>query len=510
MQNTFNILSLSGGGIKGLFQASFLSYLEKEYEVPLYQMFDLVAGTSTGSIVGGALACGISLQEIVKLYNTKGDEIFNKKRILILRKSWYSNKTLKDNLHATFKDAKMNDCKIKMIIPTTSLDNGKHKIFTEKDDVSIVDALMSSAAAPYYFDAYKICGNINHSYLDGGLWANDPTLLAILYTIYILKIPIGRIRVLSIGTACMPQSENAQKLNSLRAYSIDKIKKVINTIFNSSENFSCDYSNALLPDSSFLHFSPTDESILEISIDDVKKAKETLPSLAHDIFDKNKKQLLNLLGYEGRSSCKLNRSNYIKEESILSSGLADFIPSRNFYRNSDKETNLNSYLQKAQKTIRIISVSLMNAISYHGLADNLERIIKNKNSIEITISLLDFEKDYLLEVMAPVLNKTKNELKTEISNSIQKLSRMKSFSKITLLLHNTIPFGTIIMLDEDTKNGSVIVETRPYGANDVNSFSYKLLNSEESVLFNNILDGCKKIDAQSRKITKTAIKRWKN
>lgn len=54
MKETFNILSLSGGGIKGVFQSTFLEFLEEEYKVPLSQIFDLVAGTSTGSIVGAA------------------------------------------------------------------------------------------------------------------------------------------------------------------------------------------------------------------------------------------------------------------------------------------------------------------------------------------------------------------------------------------------------------------------------------------------------------------------
>lgn len=165
MHGTFNILSLSGGGIKGIFQATFLKCLEQEYQVPLYQMFDLVAGTSTGSIVGAALACGLQLENIAQLYRDKGNEIFNKKSIPIIRTSWYSNKFLKSSLQETFQNLKMNNSKIKIIIPTTSLENGKHKIFTEQDKVSIVDALMSSAAAPFYFEAYKIHDNDSHSYL---------------------------------------------------------------------------------------------------------------------------------------------------------------------------------------------------------------------------------------------------------------------------------------------------------------------------------------------------------
>lgn len=90
MKETFNILSLSGGGIKGIFQSTFLKFLEDMYKVPLYQIFDLVAGTSTGSIVGAALGCGISMDEVTSLYKLHGNAIFKKKKVgvKLLRPSW--------------------------------------------------------------------------------------------------------------------------------------------------------------------------------------------------------------------------------------------------------------------------------------------------------------------------------------------------------------------------------------------------------------------------------------
>lgn len=99
MKETFNILSLSGGGIKGIFQSTFLHFLEDMYKVPLYQIFDLVAGTSTGSIVGAALSCGISMDEVTSLYKMHGKDIFKKKTgVKLLRPSWYSNEELKSQL----------------------------------------------------------------------------------------------------------------------------------------------------------------------------------------------------------------------------------------------------------------------------------------------------------------------------------------------------------------------------------------------------------------------------
>jgi len=160
MKRTFNILSLSGGGIKGLFQASFLKLLEKEYQVPLTNIFDLIAGTSTGAIVGAAVAKHIPMDTVENLYMERGKEIFDQNRMKYLRSSWYSNKQLKEVLLEKFEKDKMDSIKNEILIPTTLLENDRHKVFTNKDDVSIVDAIMSSTAAPFYFNAYEIAGDI--------------------------------------------------------------------------------------------------------------------------------------------------------------------------------------------------------------------------------------------------------------------------------------------------------------------------------------------------------------
>ena len=218
MKETFNILSLSGGGIKGIFQSAFLKYLEDEYKVPLSQIFDFVAGTSTGAIVGAALACDIGMDKVTNLYIKHGKKIFKQKKVGVkfFRPSWYSNKELKKQLEIVFSNKSLQESKTKLLIPSTSLENYKHNIFTQNSRETIVDALMSSAAAPFYFEAYKTSENIGHFYMDGGLWANNPTLVAVLYCLNELDVPLDRIRILSIGTSCMPEGNDASRFNSLR------------------------------------------------------------------------------------------------------------------------------------------------------------------------------------------------------------------------------------------------------------------------------------------------------
>lgn len=513
MKETFNILSLSGGGIKGVFQSTFLEYLEEEYKVPLSQIFDLVAGTSTGSIVGAALACNMSMKDVTNLYKKHGKAIFKKKTVgvKLLRSSWYSNEELKRQLSTVFQNRTLKDASTRLLIPSTSLENYKYSIFTQESNESIVDALMSSAAAPFYFNAYKTTGNINHFYMDGGLWANNPTLVAILYCINVLDVPLDRIRVLSIGTMCMPPGNDASHFNTLKTLSAEKIRSVISAMFNSSESFTHDYSENLINELNIMHIDPSEAVRSKVELDDVDSAINELPLIAEKSFKDNRKQIVKLLGGEGRTACTLKRKNFISESSILKVGLADFVPTRNHYRETDKETKISDYLKKAKDSIRIMSVSLADGLGYHGMNTDLEDILRNNKSARITISLLNFSNDNLVSVMAPILGMMEDDLKSKIEAAARSLFSLKNKyrKRVTILLHNTIPFGTILVLDEESLFGSLIVETRPYKLHSVDSFSFKLLNSENSVLFKNIIQGCKNIDKESTVVTKRLISSWK-
>src|SRR5947207_9104557 len=73
----FRILSLDGGGIRGVFPAAFLARLEEHLEHPIGRYFDLIAGTSTGGIIAIGLGLGLSAGDIVKLYVEQGPAIFD-------------------------------------------------------------------------------------------------------------------------------------------------------------------------------------------------------------------------------------------------------------------------------------------------------------------------------------------------------------------------------------------------------------------------------------------------
>ena len=74
----FRILSIDGGGIRGVFPATVLAGLEERYldGQPLARYFDLIAGTSTGGIIALGLGAGLRAADISRMYIERGDEIF--------------------------------------------------------------------------------------------------------------------------------------------------------------------------------------------------------------------------------------------------------------------------------------------------------------------------------------------------------------------------------------------------------------------------------------------------
>src|SRR5690554_1646152 len=99
--STFKILSIDGGGIRGLYSAQLLAVLEKRVSGRLVDYFDMICGTSTGGLIALGLAIGIPASTIADFYFEKGPQIFPARyrwiRLLsqLLGRGKYSNAALK-------------------------------------------------------------------------------------------------------------------------------------------------------------------------------------------------------------------------------------------------------------------------------------------------------------------------------------------------------------------------------------------------------------------------------
>lgn len=203
---TFNILSIDGGGLKGIYAATILLEMEENLKINHAEKFDLIVGTSTGAIIAAGLATGIPAQTIVDLYLEQGEFIFKKNFLGGLITPKYNNDHLKQVLDKIFQDKKFNDVKTRLMVTATNVSDGMpwifkslyHEKLTRDQGVRLADAVLSSCCAPVYFDPNQVN---NQLLADGGLWANNPTLVGLSEALgENIDIKKYKIRILSLGS----------------------------------------------------------------------------------------------------------------------------------------------------------------------------------------------------------------------------------------------------------------------------------------------------------------------
>lgn len=207
----FQILSLDGGGILGLFSAAVLAAIEEDLDTRISDHFDLITGTSTGGIIALGLGMGLRPREIVEFYVNKGPRIFRNALCvrslahLVMRK--YSDEPLVGALQACFGDRKLGESKKRLVIPAYNLGEDDVYLFRtphapklrRDHKVPLWRIAQATSAAPTYFPACRTIDNLR--LIDGGVWANNPVLLGIVEAVGTLDVPMESIRVLSLGTS---------------------------------------------------------------------------------------------------------------------------------------------------------------------------------------------------------------------------------------------------------------------------------------------------------------------
>ncbi|MBL8869709.1 MAG: patatin-like phospholipase family protein [Planctomycetaceae bacterium] len=206
----FQILSLDGGGIKGLFSAAVLAAIEEDLSVNVVDHFDLITGTSTGGIIALGLGIGMKPREIVEFYISKGPAIFHKLWGLRWLQHWlrrkYSQNPLKNALVSCFKDKLLGDCHKRLVIPSYNLGEDDVYLFRTPHHprlrrdckVPLWKIALATSAAPTFFPSCRHVDSLR--LIDGGVWANNPSMVGVIEAYGTLDIPMNAIKVFSIGT----------------------------------------------------------------------------------------------------------------------------------------------------------------------------------------------------------------------------------------------------------------------------------------------------------------------
>lgn len=195
MNRPFKILSIDGGGIKGLYSAKILEHLEQRFKCSISDHFDLICGTSTGGLIALALSIKVPAREISEFYEKYGKEIFphrSKFWGLIRQTLWkgkYSDRPLRAALEKIFGEQTIADSKNLLCIPSYTITDARPWIFKydhkegklDRDNkAKCVDVALATSAAPTYFPLAEISYYDYKQFIDGGVWANNPTMVGVI------------------------------------------------------------------------------------------------------------------------------------------------------------------------------------------------------------------------------------------------------------------------------------------------------------------------------------------
>jgi predicted acylesterase/phospholipase RssA len=213
------ILSLDGGGIRGVLTAQLLKRLQHT-DPDLVGKCNLIAGTSIGGINALMLAAGKPLDELVSFYTERAKDIFKKRDWLDtmsagmdeLFRSDFAHEDIYGVLTDAFGDLRMGDLDKEVLVPAFDMRTWRPKFYDNSDtDVLVRDVARMTSSAPTYWPTHLWS-------VDGGLFANNPSDSALVAGLRMLRtpgVPVGKcltqIKLLSIGTGQVPHqapSEN--------------------------------------------------------------------------------------------------------------------------------------------------------------------------------------------------------------------------------------------------------------------------------------------------------------
>lgn len=206
----FQILSLDGGGIKGIFSAAVLAAIEEDLKTRITNHFDLIAGTSTGGIIAIGLGLGVRPRKIVEFYLQEGPKIFPRQFGAKSLQHWIARKfsaaPFDAALRKYFQDKRLGDSTKRLLIPAYDLSNDNvylfrtahHQNLRRDYKIAAWKIAKATSAAPTFFPCAREIDNLR--LIDGGVWANNPSLVAIMEAYRMMNIPLSSIHLLSIGT----------------------------------------------------------------------------------------------------------------------------------------------------------------------------------------------------------------------------------------------------------------------------------------------------------------------
>jgi predicted acylesterase/phospholipase RssA len=228
MRRKYSLLALDGGGIRGVIPARALQEIEQRLHRPIAELFDLIAGTSTGGILALGLtrpgddgAPAFAASDLLGLYLDHGRDIFPSSLTLKVRTlagladPRYPARPIEELLAERFGESKLSEALTEVVVPTYDLSGPAPFFFKRKYarepkrtwDVPMAVAARATSAAPTYFDPARLPAlehEGDHALVDGGVFANNPAAAAYADALDLWGDDV-EIQVISIGTGLPTQ-----------------------------------------------------------------------------------------------------------------------------------------------------------------------------------------------------------------------------------------------------------------------------------------------------------------
>jgi hypothetical protein len=226
------LLSIDGGGVRGIIPLACLVRLESKLGGPCHEIFDMIGGTSTGAIIAAGLSLGVSARGLLALYKRFAEDAFHRlpwwRVVLNLGNHRYSNEFVAATLDEIGADRPINSLPIDILITAKNTQSGRTDFFVRDHPganaqqwgtLSLKDAVLASIAAPTYFPAHSamVLGT-DHTWVDGGVGvAGNPCYQVAVEALHYSGgvYPVGDTRLYSFGTGRAPHAIDADHASFL-------------------------------------------------------------------------------------------------------------------------------------------------------------------------------------------------------------------------------------------------------------------------------------------------------
>ena len=309
MEEDFRVLSIDGGGINGILPAAILAECERRFLKggSSANYFDMIAGTSTGGIIALGLGAGMRADEVLQIYLRHGGEIFPKpwappipfgktlrsfyqfaRDVAVYR---YDRDPLERALRDRFGNKLFGAVDKRLNIPTFDgfnevnvLKTPHHPDFRLDWQEEIVSVALATSAAPTFFSTYR---NGTRHFADGGVWANNPIMVALVDALSCFEVDRHKIDILSLGCGDhdMKMTDGQVKRGGLFHW-----KTIIESAMHLQSQNALGHAGLLIGRERLLRLSSA-PSLTPIALDDFERARDELPAQAKRLVEENAERL---------------------------------------------------------------------------------------------------------------------------------------------------------------------------------------------------------------------------